>query len=620
MDRRRFLALTAGTGIGTSLAALAPAASAEAAGYPYFNRRIPDAAHTQIGAMQAQGITSFAFTPANGWVLVTQTGGYYAGGIPDECFTKLGQMIANGTKIHCVAFPPAGGNSWVITGDNDMFARNIPAECYTRLQEFYAAGQHVVHVGFPPAGGNSWVVVGSGGGFYARGVDDECYQMMRNLSQGGRKVTRVAFPYTGGWAVVAQDEFHTRGIDDECFQQMKTFAAGGWQVHNIAFSPVNNGWSLISRGQVPVLPADRIRQVENNVNGADIWTRMAAYKTPGVAIAAVVNNQIAWSTGYGWLESGSGAAAHPETVFQAASISKAVSTVGFLRLLQGSPTLTLNSDIRPLLGWQLGQRACVSAGSGPSIDQLLAHRGGVIGRGSTSPANVCSGFTANSGGGFAGYGPNATVPTLLQVLNGQGNSPKVELSTEPGATYYYSGMGFELLHRMLEQQSGQTLATYMQNNVFSTLGMTSSSFSLTPAFELAAGHTTTGAVIPGKRNRYPESSAAGLYTNVIDLCRLVRWINQAWTAPGDITGPLTKSWVTTMLSQGATPGMGRGFFTANPGTNNFLYSHNGDNYGFKANFVGYPNLGAGFAVMANGDNMGLVTEVSNAVKAAYGWS
>ena len=44
---------------------------------------------------------------------------------------------------------------------------------------------------------------------------------------------------------------------------------------------------------------------------------------------------------------------------------------------------------------------------------------------------------ANVGGGFGGYGPNMTVPTLLEVMNGQGNSPKIELSTEPGAAYYY---------------------------------------------------------------------------------------------------------------------------------------------------------------------------------------
>ncbi|HZM84451.1 MAG TPA: serine hydrolase domain-containing protein [Candidatus Limnocylindrales bacterium] len=620
MDRRRFLTVTGGIGLSTGVASLGISGSAQAAGYPYFNRRIPDAAHTQIGLMSPQGITSFSFTPSNGWVIVTQTGGYYASGIPQECFDKLGQMIANGTKIHCVAFPPAGGNSWVIAGDNDMFARNIPNECYTKMQEFYAAGQQVVHVGFPPAGGNSWVVVGSAGGFFARNIDDECYQMIRNLSQGGRKVTRVSFPYGGGWTVVAQDEFFARNIDNECYQQMKNFQAGGWQLHNVAFSPVSSGWSLISRGQVPALPVDKIRQIEANVGGKDIWSRMADYKTPGVALAVVLNNQIAWSTGYGWLESGQPVATHPESAFQAASISKAVSTIGFLKFLSGSRVIGLNSDIRPLLNWQLTKRACVVANSGPTIDQLLGHRGGVIGNGSTSPANVCSGFTPNVGGGFGGYGPNATVPTLLEILNGQGNSPKIELSTEPGAAYYYSGHGFELLHRMLEVQTGQTLATYMQNNVFASLGMNTSSYSLTPPFQLAAGHTTAGAVIPGKRNRYPESAAAGLYTNVLDLCRMIKWVNAAFTSPAELGGPLNKAWVTTLLTQGATPNMGRGVFTANVGTNNFSYAHNGSNYGFKTIFTGYPNLGTGFAIMCNGDDYNLINDITNSVKAIYGWS
>lgn len=618
MDRRRLLAAATGAGALT-LAGLGISRSAQAASYPYVNRRIPDAAHTQIGLMSSQGISTFSFTPANGWVIVTQTGGYYASGIPSECYIKLQQMIANGTKIHCVAFPPAGGNSWVIAGDNDMFARNIPGECYNKMLEYYANGQQVVHVGFPPAGGNSWVVVGTST-FNARNVDDECYQMMRNLSQNGRKVTRVSFPYGGGWAIVAQDEFYARNIDSECYQTMLDFQAGGWQLHNVAFSPVNTGWSLISRGQVPALPVDKIRQIEANVGGKDIWTRMADYKTPGVAIAAVLNNQIAWSTGYGWLESGQPVAAHPESAFQACSISKAVSTIGILNFLSGSRTIGLNSDIRPLLAWQLPKRACVAATTGPTIDQLLGHVGGVIGRGSTSPANVCSGFSANSGGGFGGYGPNATVPTLLEILNGQGNSPKIELSTEPGAAYYYSGMGFELLHRMMEVQTGQTLAAYMQTYVFPKLGMNTSSYSLTPPFQLAAGHTKAGAVIPGKRYRYPESAAAGLYTTVLDLCRMIKWINAQYTSASELGGPLNKGWVTTMLSQGTNPLMGRGFFTANVGTPNFSYAHNGDNYGFKTIFVGYPQLGTGFAIMCNGDDIGLINELTNSVKAVYGWS
>jgi CubicO group peptidase (beta-lactamase class C family) len=397
---------------------------------------------------------------------------------------------------------------------------------------------------------------------------------------------------------------------------MNTLASGGWQVHNVAFSP-SGGWALASRGKVPALPADKVRQVENAVGGSTIWQRMNAYRTPGVAVAVVVGNKIAWSTGYGLLEAGGAAAAHPETAFQAASISKAVTAIGVLRLLQ-TRKIALGADIRPYLGWTLPRRSCVTSTAVPTIDRMLTHRAGVIGRGSTTPASACTGFDAG-GGGFPGYGPDATVPTLLEVMNGAGNTPKIELTTAPGAGYHYSGAGFVLLQRMVEQQTGMTLAGYMQQEVFAPLAMTTSSYALAPAFELAAGHTATGAVIPGRRNRYPESAAAGLYTNVLDLCRLVSYVNRAYTASGDIAGPLTRASVRTLLSQGPQPGMGRGLFLAGAGTDGFSYSHDGSNYGFRSVFTGYPKLGAGFAVLANGSSTSLVTEIAAAVRKVYGW-
>ncbi|SDK75100.1 serine hydrolase domain-containing protein [Nonomuraea jiangxiensis] len=615
MDRRSFLAVTTATGLGVGLSAFGSAA--QAASYPYVNRRVPAEATTKMGELAPYGVTAFAFTPSNGWVIVTQDGRYFARGIPDACFTELAGLLKAGRKVTCVAFPPEGGDRWVITTDKGMSSRGLPEECRQRIADNYAAGQPVAHVAFPPAGGNRWVVVTTTG-FFARGVDDECYQMMRNLTQGGRRVTRVAFPYGGGWTVVAQDRFFARGIDDECYQQMNELAGGGWELHNVAFSPVNDGWSLCSRGKAPVLPADRVRQVENNVQGGTVWQRMSAWKTPGVAVAVVTGNRVAWSTGYGRLTAGGTAAVHPESGFQAASISKAVTAIGVMRLLQ-TRKKSLTDDIRPYLDWTLPRRACVPESAVPTIDRVLSHRAGIIGRGSTSPADACSGFTAG-GGGFAGYGQGATVPSLLQVMNGEGNSPRIELTTTPGAEYHYSGAGYVLLQRMVEQETGQTLDRYMTDEVFTPLGMTTSSYALTPAFELASGHTTTGAVIPGGHNRYPESAAAGLYTNVLDLSRLICYLNKAWTASGDIAGPLSRSSVRTMLSKGAQPDMGRGYFIAGSGTKSFSYTHDGSNHGFKSVFKGYPELGAGYAVMVNGDNTGLVNEIAAAIRSVYGWA
>lgn len=542
---------------------------------------------------------------------MTSQGNYRLRNVPTECGDILRSLLASSHKINCIAFPPVGGNSWVITTDRTLFARNIPPECYQKLIEYYAFGQPVVDVAFPPAGGNRWVVVGTQD-FFARNIDDECYQMMRNLTQGWRRVTRVAFPNMGGWAVVAQDKFHTRNIDGECAYQMGNFSLRGYQVHNIAFAPINNGWSISSRGAPPALPLDRVRQVEYTVGGSNIWQRMAYYATPGVAIAVVDGNRTAWSTGYGWLEAGSAAASHPESVFQAASVSKAVAACGVMRLLQ-TRNIKPDDDIQPYLNWTLPRRGCFSDEFGPpKISQVLTHTGGIIGRGSTYPTTACKPFT-DKGGGYDGYGPTATVPTLLQVMNGQGtNSPKIELTTPPGMEYHYSGAGFVLLQRMLEQQTGQTLSAYMRSEIFNPLRMYYSTFDLYPTFELASGHTTTGAVIPGKRNRYPEGAAAGLYTNVLDLCSLVAFLNQAWNVPGDTLGPLNKASVTRML--------GKGYGWRLENTPTFSYSHAGSNYGFKSEVCGFPQLGGGYAILANGDTNGLVDEIARAIRSAYGWT
>lgn len=616
MDRRAFLGAALLAAAGSTVGASTAVAASQV-----FNRGIPGDAHAKLVELAPRGVTTFAFTPAGGWVVVTALGDCASRDLPAECLAKLNEFVANGHRIHCVAFPPAGGNSWVITTDWGLYARNIPPECYSKLVEQYNAGNPVVHVGFPPAGGNSWVVLGANGYFFARNIDDECYQMMRNLTQGGRKVTRVAFPNTGGWAVIAQDEFHTRKIDDECYLQMNNFSLRGYEVHNIAFAPFNNGWSLVSRGAPPPLPFDHVRHIENTVGGGNIWQRMAAYNTPGVAIGVTIKYRPAWSTGYGWLEAGSAAATHPESVFQAASISKAVATMGVLRLLQ-THKIPETDDIRPYLGWNLPVRPCLTAYKPPAIANVLTHTAGITGRGNTFPVTNCSGFTGD-GGGYAGYGPGVTVPTLLQVMNGQppATGPRIEISSG-SRDRYYSGAGFVLLQRMIEQQSGQTLSAYMAGEIFARLGMSHSTYDLYPSWELASGHETTGAVIPGKRFRYPEGAAAGLYTDVLDLCRLVGHINLAWASPGDVAGaPLTKESVKRMLTPGPSSTMGRGWNLDKIGTSAFSYYHFGDNRGFTTEVRGFPQLSTGYAILANGDNRrSLVNEIASAIRTAYGWT
>src|SRR5580692_10290541 len=72
--------------------------------------------------------------------------------------------------------------------------------------------------------------------------------------------------------------------------------------------------------------------------------RMAFYKIKGVSIAVISHYQIEWVKAYGWADEDAKTPVTPQTLFQAASISKSLNAVGVLKLVQAR-RLDLNTDI-----------------------------------------------------------------------------------------------------------------------------------------------------------------------------------------------------------------------------------------------------------------------------------
>jgi len=592
----------------------------------YFDRNIPDAAHTFIGSAINSGVSVIAFTPSGGWVAVAANGGYEAHGIPAECFSKLESYIHQGAKVRVIAFPPQGGNSWVIVTDQGYFARDIPDECYKMIGTFAHNNWPITCIAFPPAGGNSWVIVAENA-IFARNINDECFQFLNNYTQGPRRARSVSFSPNGGWTVYGADTFFARNIDNECYQQMGKFTQEGWVVDHVAFTH-GGGWSLISNHRNPFTTVDPIRSFEGDFfkdasGWHSIWDRMAHYKVPGTSVALVQNNAVAWRTAYGVLKAGGPDYVYSDTPFQAASISKPHAAAGIVRLAQDHH-LTLGDPIGTRTSWPVAKRACAQQKwiQEATIEKTLQHKGGFVGRGNTYPVSACSGFTANGGGGgFGGYAnvPGVNLPTLDQILSGSApaNSPRIEISTEPG-TFYYSGMGFVVLMRMLQDVTGQNFGDWMEQHILGPTGMTGSTFALTLPAHLsraAAGHDTNSQPIPGLRNRYPESSAAGLYTNAGDLCRFVAMLNLRGTIDGKQV--LDSTHANTMLTNQL------GIFTGGqPADHGYFFNHNGGNYGFSSFMQGYPNLGAGWAILVNLDDgasaaSGFYNEAGSALKRIY---
>ena len=357
-----------------------------------------------------------------------------------------------------------------------------------------------------------------------------------------------------------------------------------------------------------------IAAVENNLTPEVVKTgsqpktmtlgeRMQHYQVPGVSIAVINNGRIEWAKGYGVTEAGGNQAITADTVFQACSVSKPVGVTGIM-LLEQAGVIDITRNVNDYLtSWKVTDNA-FSAVEKVTIRRLMSHTGGT------------------SVGGFAGYASGASVPTLLQTLQGlpPANNVPVEVTYEPGSQYSYSGGGMETLHLMTEDLTGVPFRSYIKNNLLTPLGMTTSDYVQPLSGPLAAnaakGHDADGAALAGGWNTYPELIAAGLWTTSSDLCRLIIELQRAAAGNGTV---LTKQTADKILTKQPNTSFGLGFVVSN-GSGGLMFNHSGSNLGYKTYFIGYRDRGQGVAILTNGENGALLfKEIARSVARVYGW-
>ena len=338
---------------------------------------------------------------------------------------------------------------------------------------------------------------------------------------------------------------------------------------------------------------------------AGIQARMAYYRVPGLSVAVVNNGVVEWARGYGEQEAGGGVAVTQDTVFQAASVSKPVTAVAALRLVQDG-RLTLDEDVnRRLSSWQLPRSPHTHARP-VTLRALLSHSAGI------------------SVHGFGGYASNASLPSSREILDGRGaaNNRPIRCEAAPGQRSSYSGGGYVIVQQLISDVTGQPFADVMEGLLLAPLGMTHSTFDqpLPSAFQghAAAGHTADGTEVPGRWHNYPELAAAGLWTTPTDLARVLVEIENA--AGGRQSRLLGQALATQMLTHQLPVGnAGLGVFVTGGGRST-RFEHNGVNVGYRSLIIGQAYTGHGLVVMSNGDNGAkLNAEIARAIEAEYGW-
>jgi CubicO group peptidase (beta-lactamase class C family) len=358
-------------------------------------------------------------------------------------------------------------------------------------------------------------------------------------------------------------------------------------------SPIDERIARVERSLLPPVLTDATQPMR-------LAERMTHYGVPGLSVAVVDQGRLAWAQSWGVAQRGDPTPLTPQTLMQAASISKALTALGAFRLAdQGR--LDLDADVNTkLLRWKLPPGA-QTVERPVTVRRVLGHSAGL-----TVP-------------GFPGYAPGAPVPTLVQVLDGQppANTPPVRADTLPGSVWRYSGGGTTLLQLLMEDVTGEPFAAWMKREVLVPAGMPASFFGALPDAPLAlaaAGHRQ-GRVIDGLRTTHPEQSAAALWTTPSELARLSIGLQRVLA--GDSVPWLARTRLVEALQPslpGAPSGLG---FTLDGGD---FFGHDGSNAGFEARWRA-DRQGRAVIVMANANGaMRLIDEVLRAVASAHGWS
>lgn len=191
---------------------------------------------------------------------------------------------------------------------------------------------------------------------------------------------------------------------------------------------------------------------------------IAKHDLPGISIAISDNGRLIHSRGYGYANRESEEAVSPVSRFRIASISKPITAVAVLQLVEMGK-LRLDDRVFEILDAPEPIENAPFADprlADVTIKQLLQHRGGWDRDKSFDPM-----FRSVKWAEMCRCGPPAMPNDIIRAMHSQ------SLDFDPGSRYAYSNYGYCLLGRVIEKVSGQGYQDFVDVHIKRPLGITS---------------------------------------------------------------------------------------------------------------------------------------------------
>ncbi|MGH7172056.1 MAG: serine hydrolase domain-containing protein [Gemmataceae bacterium] len=185
---------------------------------------------------------------------------------------------------------------------------------------------------------------------------------------------------------------------------------------------------------------------------------------PGAALAVARGGRVVYARGFGYADRATKEPVQPNALFRIASISKPLTAVAVLQLVERGQ-VKLDDSVFEVLRLKKpgeGEGRFDSRWKKTTIRQLLQHRGGWDRDKSFDPM-----FRSPAIVEELHVKPPARPDDILRYML------RRPLDFDPGARYAYSNFGYCLLGRVIEKVSGQSYEGYVRKQVLAPLGIRS---------------------------------------------------------------------------------------------------------------------------------------------------
>ncbi|MFJ7666651.1 serine hydrolase domain-containing protein [Lysinibacillus sp. NPDC097195] len=318
----------------------------------------------------------------------------------------------------------------------------------------------------------------------------------------------------------------------------------------------------------------------------DIEERMKHYNVQGLSITWLEDGKICGAENFGILEVGCNRKTNEDSIFSACSISKFLTGILVIKLVEDG-LLDLDNNVNDsLISWKVPENDWTK-NKKVTLRNLLSHQSGI----------------QDPEGSFPELNSDIGIPTMVELLEGQTPycTTPIDVKCEPESEFHYSDAGFCIIQQLIEDVTEKPFQQVMNEQIFNPLGLSNSHINMTmlevDAPNCSCGHNKKGELIDGKYPIYPYPAASGLWTTSLNLAALVIELMNAIQGESKlgISESLAKEMITPQRGKSWT---GLGVFLEGA-ENELEITSLGWGVGSQCMMVAFPYLEKGVVIMTN---------------------